>query len=317
MTRLRSALFVLLVLPACTARNPAHLVGGGAGQGTAITGAVGPNGGRVSRLSFTVIGDTRPATRDDTQGYPTGIVDQLYADIAAMSPQPLFTVSTGDYVFASPGSGQAGPQMELYLLARSQFPGPLFPAMGNHECTGATASNCGDGNADGLTDNFTGFLSLLLGPIEQPRPYYSIEIDDVNGAWTSKLVFIAANAWDEGQASWLENVMAQPTTYTFVVRHEPSRASSAPGVVPSDRVLRGSSYTLLIEGHTHDYERIGANEVVIGNGGAPLTGSGSYGYGVFAQADDGSIAVDMVDYQSNQPDPSFHFAVQPDGTPAP
>ncbi len=317
MSHRRSALFVLLLLHACTARNPPGVEAGDARGGTAIHGAVGPSGGRVSRLYFTVVGDTRPATRDDTEGYPTAIIDQLYADIAAMTPQPLFTLSTGDYVFASPGSGQAGPQMGIYLLARSQFVGPLFPAMGNHECTGATASNCGEGNADGITDNFTEFLSLLLGPIDKARPYYSIEIDDVGGAWTSKLVFLAANAWDAGQATWLQDVMAQPTTYTFVVRHEPSRASSAPGVEPSDRILRGFSYTLLIEGHTHDYERVGANEVVIGNGGAPLTGAGGYGYGVFAQQDDGSIAVDMVDYRSNQPDPSFHFAVQPDGTPAP
>jgi hypothetical protein len=57
--------------------------------------------------------------------------------------------------------------------------------------------------------------------------------------------------------------------------------------------------------------------VLFGNGGAPISGSADYGYGVFTQRSDGAIAVDAVDYQSNQADPSFHFAVKADGSPAP
>lgn len=55
--------------------------------------------------------------------------------------------------------------------------------------------------------------------------------------------------------------------------------------------------------------------MLFGNGGAPLSGSANYAYGVFTQRSDGAIVVDAVDYQSNQPDSSFHFAVKPDGTP--
>ena len=40
------------------------------------------------------------------------------------------------------------------------------------------------------------------------------------GSWTAKLVFIAANAWDGTQQFWLDNVLGEPTTYTFCVRHE-------------------------------------------------------------------------------------------------
>jgi len=35
------------------------------------------------------------------------------------------------------------------------------------------------------------------------------------------------------------------------------------------------------------------------------------------QRGDQSLAVDMVDYLSGELDPSFHFAVNPDGSPAP
>ena len=54
----------------------------------------------------------------------------------------------------------------------------------------------------------------------------------------------------------------------------------------------------------------------MGNGGAPLS-SKDYGFAVFSQRTDGAIEVDMLHWQRLTPDRSFHFAVRPDGTPAP
>ncbi|MGO8994787.1 MAG: hypothetical protein ACLQVI_15835 [Polyangiaceae bacterium] len=283
--------------------------------GGPVTGTVTGSGGTVSRLYFTAIGDTRPANEDDTSAYPTAIIDQIYSDITALNPQPLFSVSTGDYQFASTSGTQSAPQIDLYLAARAKFPGVFFPAMGNHECTGATASNCGSGNTDGVTTNYTNFLNMLLAPIKQTSPYYSININAIDGSWTSKFVFIAANAWDSAQSSWLTGVMAQPTTYTFVLRHESTGTSGPPGVSPSDTIIDAYPYTLLIVGHTHTYEHPSAKEVLFGNGGAPLTGSLDYGYGLFSQRSDGAIVVDAIDYQTGAADSSFHFVVTPTGAP--
>jgi hypothetical protein len=276
---------------------------------------VGANGGTVSSLRFTVIGDTRPASVDDLAGYPTAVIDALYQDIAKLQPAALFSVSTGDYQFSTPYGNEASSQLNLYLAARAKFPGPFFPAMGNHECTGGTASNCGPGNTNGMTDNYNQFMAMMLGPIQKTKPYYSINIDASDGSWTSKFVFVAANAWDSGQDSWLQQTMAQKTTYTFVVRHESSYVTETPGVSPSDAIINASAYTLLIVGHSHTYEHRGGKEVLFGNGGAPLSGSLNYGYGVFSQRQDGAIVVDAMDYQTNQADPSFHFVVKPDGSP--
>ena len=281
--------------------------------GGPVTGTIGPTGGTISRLYFTAVGDTRPANEDDTGSYPTGIIDQIYTDIAALSPMPPFSVSTGDYQFSNPSGTQSSAQLDLYLAARAKYPGMFFPAMGNHECTGATASNCGSGNTDGVTTNYTNFLSMLLGPLSQTLPYYAVNINAANGTWTSKFVFVAANAWDSGQSSWLSGVMAKPTTYTFVLRHESTGTSGPPGVSPSDSIINGFPYTLLIVGHTHSYGHPGTKEVLFGNGGAPLTGSGNYGYGLFSQRSDGAIVVDSIDYQSGAADSSFHFVVTPTG----
>jgi hypothetical protein len=294
--------------------------GGGGGGGTVdagpVTGQIGPTGGTMSRLYFTVVGDTRPANGDDTSGYPTAIIDQIYSDVAALNPAAPFSVSTGDYMYNTPGDGTAAPQVALYLAARAKFSGTFFPAMGNHECTGYTDSNCGSGNTNGVTENYTVFLSQLLAPISQTLPYYSININATNGSWTSKFVFIAANAWDSTQQSWLESTLSQATTYTFIVRHEAAEANTAPGVTPSESIIASHPYTMKIVGHTHTYEKSGAQEVIFGNGGAPLTGSGDYGFGLVQQRSDGTIQFDMIDYQTQAPDTSFRFAVTATGAAA-
>jgi hypothetical protein len=281
------------------------------------TGSVGPSGGKLSRLLFGVVGDTRPPTIDDLAGYPTPIITKIFSDIQALAARPPLVVSTGDYQFASSYSSSTttSAQFDLYLAARQKYSGIEFPAMGNHECTGATVSNCGQGNTNGITPNYSAFMSKMLGPIQQAKPYYSIRVDATDNSWTSKFVFVAANAWDSGQSSWLSGVMATPTTYTFVVRHESSTASPQPaGVAASDAILNAHPYTLLIVGHSHTYYHgRGAREVTIGNGGAPLS-SKSYGFGIFSQRADGAIVGDMIDYMTGQADSYFHFVVKPDGT---
>jgi predicted phosphodiesterase len=193
----------------------------------------------------------------------------------------------------------------------------MFPAMGNHECTGATTSNCGPGTADGITNNYTAFTTKLLAPLGKSSPNYVIAVNAIDGAWTSKLVFVAGNAWTSSDATWLDGVLSQPTTYTFIVRHEPAAASNAPGCSGSEAIMKKHPYTLAIVGHTHTYGKTGARQVTIGNGGAPLTGGVNYGYGLVQQRNDGAIQVDMVDYGTGQPDLGFRFAVKPDGSPAP
>jgi hypothetical protein len=74
--------------------------------------------------------------------------------------------------------------------------------------------------------------------------------------------------------------------------------------------------TLAIVGHTHTYGKTGPKQVTIGNGGAPLTGGSNYGWGHVTQRGDGAVQVDMIDYQSGQPDVKFRFALKADGSPA-
>src|SRR5215510_9501203 len=101
----------------------------------------GNGGGFLDELRFAVVGDTRPANLDDTAGYPTDIVRQIWTDVEAESPHPQFAVTTGDYMFASTNKPTQQPQLSLYMQARSAFTGLQYPAMGNHECTGATDTN--------------------------------------------------------------------------------------------------------------------------------------------------------------------------------
>lgn len=285
--------------------------------GGPVTGTIGNNGGTESKLYFAIVGDTRPAVIDDTAGYPSTTISKIYSDINAMSPKPPFVVTTGDYQFSSAWGSEATKQFALYTAARGKYTGVEFPAMGNHECTGATSSNCGPSGVNGITNNYTAFMNALLAPLGKTEPYYVINVNATDSSWTAKFVFIAANAWDSTQSSWLDSTLSTATTYTFIVRHESSTTAGVTGVTASQSIIAAHPYTLLIVGHTHSYwHGNGTKEVLFGNGGAPLT-SKNFGYGVVTQRSDLSIQVDAIDMNTNLPDSYFRFALKPDGTPTP
>ncbi len=199
--------------------------------------------GSISRLVFAVVGDTRPANEDDPSGYPTSIITKIFQDIEAQSPHPPFTIGTGDYQFSSTGSSStASQQVGIYMQTRQNYTGAFFPAMGNHECgvsggfSTSDNNNCGPGNQGGATPNYNAFMSLMLGPISKSTPYYSFNVNATDNSWTAKFVVTAANSWDTAQQTWLTTTMAQPTTYTFVIRHEASDA-----IRPSHRASREST----------------------------------------------------------------------------
>jgi hypothetical protein len=160
------------------------------------------------------------------------------------------------------------------------------------------------------TPNYTVFASNLLAPVNQTLPYYTVNVNGTGNAWTSKFVFVACNAWSATQATWLAAQLAKPTTYTFVVRHEGTIANTAPclsgtGSMNADTVMAGYPYTLLIAGHTHTYEYFSSEkQVIVGNGGAPLSGSVDYGY-VIARQSGTSIVFTSYDYMTNQSVGSF------------
>ncbi len=275
--------------------------GSGSGSGSSSTAA----------FKFGIVGDTRPANEDDTTNYPTAVITKIWQDVAGANVQ--FAISTGDYMFASTTGSQQNPQLDLYLGARAQYTGTVYPAMGNHECTGATASNCGSGTTDGVTKNYSAFMTRMIQPLGFSDPYYVVNVNDPNGQWTAKLVVIAGNAWTSAQSSWLDAALSVPTTYTFVVRHEGIDATTAPGVSPSDTIIAKHPYTLLIVGHTHTYRHYASDhELINGNGGAPLTSGTNYGYGVLDRRTDGTIEFTEHDYQTNAITDTW--AVTPTGT---
>ncbi len=282
-------------------------------------GTVGPTGGTVSSLFFAVLGDSRPAVETSTTaGYPTAIVQQLYTDVEMLSPRPQFVLVTGDYCFANPRGDGAHLQMGAYLGARATYSGTVFYAMGNHECTGGTTSNCGPGSVDGLTQNYRSFLSDMLSTVGQTAPYYAVRVNASDASWSSKIIFAAPNAWDATQDAWLRAALADHTTYTFVVHHEPSATSPGPpGLAPMESIIAGAGgATLRITGHSHTYYHArGSNEVVIGLGGAPPSGRYDYGYLTVTQLPSGDIEVREFDYMTGAVNDTFR--VHADGSAAP
>ncbi len=271
----------------------------------------GPGGGLLPELRFAVVGDTRPANLDDTASYPADIARAIWADVEAETPKPQLAVTTGDYMFASTLDSVDG-QLDLYLGARAAYSGMVYPTMGNHECTGYTKSNCGPGGTDGAPPNYTEFLTRMIQPLGEDRVWYVERFAAIDGSWTAKFVFVAANAWNPYQARWLDAVLGEPSTYTFVVRHEPHYSDSAPGVDPSQQAMAAHPLTMLITGHTHSYEHVPAyREIIVGNGGAPLTAGTNYGYVIIARQPDGTLQETAYDYQTHAI--VDHFTIGADG----
>jgi hypothetical protein len=278
---------------------------------------VGPNGGTVSSLYFAIVGDTRPGSNNDNGGYPTTIIQTIYQDLENLNPKPQFIITTGDYQYDDPGSGNAAIQIGYYKTASQTWTGgPIFSAMGNHECNGYTNSNMdlSTGQCDGVTsDNYSEWFNNFVAPLGKTLPYYTVPINASDGSWTAKIVIVACNAWDTTQQSWLTTQLGVSTTYTFVVRHEDPTAAG-PCVSAMDSALASANYTALIVGHVHqfcsgslssvtpcEYPASNVKFFTVGNGGAVTSGDG---YVTVHQGSNGFIVTDF-DYSTNTPVASF------------
>jgi hypothetical protein len=294
----------------------------------------------MSNLVFAAFGDIRPAQPDDTANYPDSIISQIFGDMQAKGI--TLAVDAGDHCFQqSISSGGAGHAQFVKFMAdkNAHYSGTLLPNMGNHEGCGtfaATAGNC--------TSWSTGLVHDFLVDVVQPStgqsssPYYSVA---VYGTWgTAKIVHVAANAWTSAQNTWLSSTLDVATDYTFVIRHEPFSDARAPGVNPSETLYQShynaGTLTLSITGHTHliqlpngtqpygdPYGATQPYEVILGNAGAPLDAGPYYGYAILQRRlSDGamvtqayeSIASDGVTSLNNAADPSYRFAVNPNGS---
>ena len=282
----------------------------------ALAGCTSPPGGEAApavcaptaapsagSFRFAVFGDVRPPNAGDTAAYPKTVIASLFQQIAAQSPD--LVVGTGDYMFAST-SDAAGIDAQLAMLtdAEKAYAGPVYHALGNHECTGATASNCPTGNE---TANMRAFMKQLL-PSGTTTPYFRVDVDTGHGA--AKFVFVAANAWSDAQAAWLEAQLADPTAYTFVVRHEPPSVAQTMGVAASETIIHRHPLTLELLGHFHRYQRLDGKHLISGNAGAPLSSGAHYGFVLVDLMTNGNLAVSEIDQATG--DATDTFTVCPD-----
>jgi hypothetical protein len=79
--------------------------------------------------------------------------------------------------------------------------------------------------------------------------------------------------------------------------------SGPPCVSEMDSLLRSSTYDLFIVGHSHTFSHSG-QQVIIGNGGAPITGGVNYGFATVQQQASGFL-VTQYDYMTAMPVNSF------------
>jgi hypothetical protein len=280
---MRLAWSLAFLLAACNAGN-------GALQGGPDGGAGGDAGGNPNAqpMVFGVFGDCRPGNPNDTMNYPTQVATDIFTQLQAKGAQ--FAIGTGDYMFADYATA-VDAQVGLQLQAQQAFKGPVYRTMGNHECTGATASNCPNGNE---TPNVRGFMTRLLPANLTTTPYYRVDVETPHG--TAKFLFVAGNAWSSAQQDWLGKQLADATAYTIIVRHVPP-STTAPGVTESETLIHAAPYTIELLGHFHEYKRLDAQHVISGNGGAPSRAGevAGFGYLLVEQQANGNLSATEFD----------------------
>ena len=142
-------------------------------------------------------------------------------------------------MFSTADGVEGTKQLDLYLEAQTAYQGQIWHALGNHECTGATNSNCGPYGKDGNTKLYQAFLDKMVKPRGLDNPWFAVHYKAKDGSWTAKFVFVAANAWDAVQAKWLDATLATAdglAAYTIVVRHHPPGDSSV-ATITTGRVM--------------------------------------------------------------------------------
>jgi hypothetical protein len=273
------------------------------------SGPIGPSGGTVSLLHFGAFGDVRPAVNNG-RTYPSAIISAVMTNFHDHSAQ--FAVASGDYMFATVASYVTS-NVDALIAAERNYGGFIFHGMGNHECTGATASNCPNGNE---TPNVQEYMSRLNAG--HSLPYFDWTIRTSLG--DAHFISTAPNAWSTAQQTWLQGALAHRAAYTFVLAHEPPTGTAGPGSRAIEQVLATSPnpITLRLYGHTHEYHHITGNAVIDGNAGAPLAGTGGsgayYGYAMIDQRSDGNIV--FTAYQVGTPPMVVDtWVVTPSGAP--
>ncbi len=292
-------------------------------------------------LAFGLFGDVRPANPNDTASYPDTILSAVFAGLQTQGV--ALAVDVGDHCFQSSTSSGSycHDQFVHHFMAdrAANYSGTLLPTLGNHEACGtdaATTGNCTTWSSGLIHDYLVDIVQPSTG--QSASPFYSVV---AYGSWgTAKFVHVAANAWTSAQNTWLTSTLNVPTTYTFVLRHEPSNDTRAPGVTPSESLFAShhtsGTLTLSLTGHTHlvqlpgstqpygdAYGATQAYETIVGNAGAPLDAGPYYGYAVLTRRiSDGAIVTQAYEAMSsdgvtsldNAPDPSFRFAVNANGS---
>jgi hypothetical protein len=279
-------------------------------------GGVNNDGGAVDRLYFAVTGDTRPPLCDlflygQGYDYPTAKVTQIADEMEVRQTQ--FALDLGDHMFVCVGgSTEANAQMNTYMTAIANFKAPFFMSMGNHECIFALGGALDDCGANNTSDPaYTAFMSALA-PIS-PKPYYSVDIGTSMGL--ARFVFVADDAWDSTESTWLGNVLTDAdtkATYTIVSRHHNLAASTSGNYAAIVKMVQSHKYALHLTAHTHTYlhdlqQDPTGRTVIVGTGGS--SDATMDGYATVVQGLDGNLYFTM--YDSTTDLPIDHWTVGP------
>ena len=235
-------------------------------------------------MHFAVMGDCRPANYVNTASgaaaaYPTQIITRIFSEIVGRNPD--FALFSGDMVYTvnPPDGTAAGAQIDLFLSARNQLDRPFAAALGNHE------------DSDGVD------VPVFQQKLGQPLTYFGFTIHTQKG--DVRFTVPDDTYWDSRQLTWVQSELSSSAPYHIVLKHYPSD-STENDETTFKQLIAQYPPTLILEGHSHTYDKPHPNEMVLGTAGAPLANSApGYGYAIVDQLSSGKFQVSVYDEGTN------------------
>lgn len=321
----------LLILAPILACMPACSNSGASGSDGGLGASATPDGGTPALLKFGVFGDSRPPGKDlPASAFPSGVLTNIIKGLSSKDVQ--FMVGTGDWMDCTE-TNAACVTGDLDAMQAAEaaggFKGTIYNTMGNHECHTQDQFECPNENE---TENVRQYKQKVLAPLGFEHSWFDFTVPTAHG--DAHFIITSPSAWSptNGQQGFLNHAVTQQAAYTFYFQHQPGEdlinpngnpTAASPGAKPLYDAMKAGNpdTTLFAYGHWHGYFRFpGTNEVIIGNGGAPLEpipASGDFfGYAVVEQLPNGNIQVTVYEATGTANDPvKDQWTLTPQGKP--
>jgi hypothetical protein len=243
--------------------------------------------------------------------YP--ILEKLFMDIECEGRRPGFSVVTGLTIPKALSPKIIEQQLNVYMQASRRFSNPIYFSIPRltHMDFGENLNPKEEFVSSSLYSPALVAATDKLFSRNIPQPsYYVLHFSHKFQHWNMKMIFVSPQFWTKSQAIWLEHVLEEKNTYTFIVY-----SSDDPFHYVED-ILKTQDYTLAFK-LTQEHYMFDPHKKTLNLGhfiGDAPFGKKHIGYTFIRQHSD--LNLEILTYDLESRGIVHQAAIQPNGRPA-